>query len=799
MNGLNISRRTARAMLFVGTCLAALPSAALAQSTDDDESAQETSGNVIIVTATKRAENLQDVPLAISAISGEDLEAAGAADLTDVLVRTPGLSLTRTTRSNNNVAIRGLSSLVQNASDFPVVSSYINEVPISEARIPDVGLLDLARVEVLRGPQGTLYGEGAMGGTIRFVTNAPDPNDFTASGTAEISSTRGGSENYRLTGVVNAPIATDVAALRVAGFYEDNAGFVDNVFTGGQNADAFEQYGGRASLLIRPSTDLSITLTGMYQKLDAGLGPIVFTQALAGVSPPQLTDANVGETTAFSQVDEFTEDELYILNGLIEYDFGFASLTSSTSYYDRERTLLTDELQTSRQLEAGFTPLTANPGLAPIFGPLGLAGPFVLQNGTQVGATQTNQIFAQEIRLVSNNTGPFRWTLGGYYREREVSSDVTTDVPDLIPVNEALLLVPPAFGGPLSGAPNFAGRIQETSANVDYRQYAVFGEVEFDITDKLTVLGGLRYLDERVEAANSIGAIDPIPGPTFLQLNTAVFMTQPLNEDEVLYKVGLSYEPDDDFLLYAQVANGVRPGGLNERANPNPAPGTDSPLTFSSDSVVSYEVGAKTSWLDNQLILNLAAFYTDWSDIQFSDGRDPQFPVTRNAASAEVKGIELELVAFPSDNFEVGGAFAYTDAEFAEDSLPQVIGGNTIFLIEEGQRLPIVADLTASMYAQWTYPISSSVDLVTYGDIALIGDRVNSTTREDTAPTIGLADTLESYVEANLRIGIETDRFSVTAFANNLFDNFAELGGAPATGFSRNTPRTIGVRLGVNY
>lgn len=797
-------------ILLSGACLAAVATPAAAQQTISSENIAaaasevatprgETSDNIIVVTANRRIQNVQDVPIAISAIDGDQLAATGATDLTDLVSRAPGLSFTRTARSNNRIAIRGLSSLVLSASDFPVVSSYVDEVPISESRIPDVGLLDLARVEVLRGPQGTLYGEGAMGGTVRFVTNKPDTNLFEGNVSGEYGSIRGGGDSYRVNGVLNLPIASDLVGLRIAGFYEDNGGFVTNVATGERNADAFDRYGGRASLLVTPSDRLSVTLTGMYQKFDGGLSPIVFREFVPGETPAAFPAAATSEISSFSQAVSANEDELYIFNGLVEYEFDFATLTSSTSYYDRKRNTQADELQTSGAIEAGITPLTTNPALAPIFEMFGVAGPFVVSQGTQVDAEETNQVFAQELRLVSNNDGPFSWTIGGYYREREVSSTVNTAVPDLIPVNNALLAVPPAFGGPLSGNTNFNGEVQFTQAIIDYRQYALFGEVQWEFAEGLTVTGGLRYLNERVEAQNQISAINAVaPGPDFFTFPNTVFDTDPLTQEDVLYKIGLSYQPNPDVLLYGQVANGTRPGGLNERSNPSPAAGTDSPLTFSSDSVVSYEVGAKTQFLDGALTANIAAYYTDWSDIQFNDSRDPQFPVTRNAASAEVKGIELELTARPDSNFEAGAVFSYIDAAFSEDSLPQTFGGNAVFLIEDGQRLPITPEVSVSFYGQWTYPVSDDMNIVTYGDVLLIDDRLANVARSDTARA-GLSGTLDSYVEANFQIGLETERFTITAFVNNIFDEFAELGGVNASGISRNEPRTIGLRGQINF
>ncbi len=766
-----------------------------AESGETDEGAIEE----IIVTATKRAMNIQDVPMAITAIGGDYLESTGASDLSDIVLRTPGLSFSQNDRSNMRIALRGLSSLVRTSSDFPVVSSYIDDVPISESSIPDVGLLDLARVEVLRGPQGTLYGEGAMGGTVRFVTNKPNTQEFEGNIAPEFSSTSEGTTNSRVSGVANFVLSEDAAALRIAGFYEDYGGYVDNVAPGNEeeNADAFERYGVRASLLWEPTDLLSLTLTGMYQEYSGGLQPVVFPEVVPGLTPRLFPPELAGETSGFRQALTEADDELTVINGVIAYDLDFATFTSSTSYYRRDRDHANDETNTSAVIEAALTPLTTNPGLQPFFDAFGVAGPFVVNNGTQVFADEGNRTFAQELRLVSTADNRLQWTVGAYYRDREVFSNVEVFSPDIIPVNQALVAASDFLGVPLTGDPDFAGRIQGSTANIQYRQYAVFGEAEYALSDRWSILGGLRYLDEEVEATNSISAIiADAPGPDFFTVPTVVFDTEPVSESNLLYKLGLSFFASDDALLYGQIANGIRPGGLNERAN---ALDPNSPLSFDSDSLVSYEIGAKTTWFDRALTVNAATYFTDWKDIQFADARDPQFPVTRNAARSEVKGLELELAGYPGESLQTGLVISLMDAEFSENSLPIGTPPDQVYLVADGQPLPIAPDVTIGAFGEWTYPISDASDFLAYAEVVYVGEREANTAREETAPRPGTYGTLDSYTEMNLQLGLDYERYTVTVFANNLLDEYAHLGGRIITGYSRNAPRTVGVRFRADF
>lgn len=429
--------------------LSVCPSAANAQEAAPDEFKDPTE---IVVTAGKREQNIQDVAGAVTAVSGESLTKSGAVDISDFVTKAPGLAFTRRGPSQNRLSIRGLTSFSGTDSEFPMVGLYIDEVPISDSVAPDAGLIDLERVEVLRGPQGTLYGEGSMGGTVRFVSAKPKLSAFEGSANGELSTTRFGGTNYSGSAVVNAPIVTDKVGLRLVGFYQKDSGFVDNAALGTKNDDAYKRYGARGTLLAKPSDDLTVTLSGTYQNFSGGLEPVVFRKAIPGITPPLLT--RFGDTVAYRQVDEKLKDRLALGSLVINYDFGTATLTSATSYYDRKIRGVNDETYTSRVIEAGFAPLAAAFGIDPFF----------LQNGTVVNFASDKKTFAQEVRLVSDGKTALRWTFGGYYRNRKNVSLIDTKAPDVIPII--------GFFNPAT-----QGEILNTFSSVKFEQYAVFGEI----------------------------------------------------------------------------------------------------------------------------------------------------------------------------------------------------------------------------------------------------------------------------------------------------------------------------------
>ena len=767
-----------RCALLVATALSLTLIAPAYAQTDDagDDAAYDT----IVVTAAKREQRLIDVATSITNVGEEDIIRSGAADIASISTRIAGLNFSRRGPSQNQISLRGLTNTVGADTEFPMIGFYVDETPLPDTNVPDVAFADLARVEVLRGPQGTVYGESSMGGTVKLVTNKPDLSAFSGRATAEVSTTEDGGASYEGSAVVNVPLVQDVAALRVVGTYQDDGGFIDNAATGEKDADAFDRYSVRATLLVEPTDRLSLTASATYQELDQGLDSFIFpdddriiTQSLA---------TGFSETSVFRQSDTFAEEELFLASFVAEYEFDGFTLTSATGYYDRDFNRAGDQPNAAIQFEAS----PAVQGLS-----LALAGePFVVTNGIPTTRLAEQEVFTQEVRLTSTGDSPLQWIVGAYYRDRETIASTATSAPDFVPLVTIF-------------TPDYTGNVQSVTEDVGYEQISVFGELQYSLTDQLTLIGGLRWFEEtftgqQTSTAANLTAIDPntgfpIPGEFGADI-VGIGERVESTENKVLGRVGASFAPTDNSLIYATVAQGFRPGGINTRADLN-ASEAQSPRAYDSDEVLTYELGGKTTFAGGDGFVNIAGFFTEASDLQFRDDTDPIFNVIRNAGEAEILGAELEVAYSITQDLNVGFNVTVQESEFVENALQRSDG---VFLIEDGQRIPIARDLTLGAYVDYRRPITSDLDFTFYGDLTHVGDAVSGTTRTDIDPTAAFI-TLNSYTLLNTRFGIENDRWSLTAFVENLTDEFAEQGGNSTFGINRNKPRTYGVIAAVNF
>lgn len=528
----------------------------------DTESSEEASPNVIVVTAQKREQVLIDVPISITAISGDTLERRGASTIEDLQYAVPGVSITQFSPGQQRVQMRGVSVF----SGLPTVGVYLDEMPLnleSNQTGQDVRLLDIKRLEVLRGPQGTLYGQGAVGGSIRYITNDVDLDGFSASASGEVAAIDGGGTNWRGDAVVNIPLSEDRVGLRLAGSYQRFGGWVDNPLLGDKNVNSGDSYALRAKLRFDISDAFRVVLTGQHQDLELGAN--------------NLSDA---AQQVFDTVPTPFTSRATLLNGLATYDFGGVTLLSSSSYIKRKDSLTYDLTPTL----VPFIPLlTGSPAPA----------------GTTVATTQprTSEVFTQEVRLSSNGAGPFVWTLGGFFRDSKSRTNSTSVVnPDILPPGLVL------FGA--------SGTSPE-----DSRSWAVFGEGSYDLTDTLTALVGLRYFeDRRIQDATST-----LFGATAIDKQQATFTA-------LSPRFNLSWQPSDQVNIYANVGKGFRSGGFNLTSSGGGAtvPGSFSPdvlwtyevgakfesddRRFSGDLAIYRNV-----WNDVQVVTNVANLPTNFT------------------------------------------------------------------------------------------------------------------------------------------------------------------------------------------
>jgi len=568
----------------------------------------------IIVTAQKREEKLSQTPLSLSVLSANDLNAISATQFRDFATTVPGLSFTTTGVGHSQVNLRGVTTGDDNS---PLVGIYVDEVPYgsttafagSAQLALDVGLFDVERVEILRGPQGTLYGASTMGGLLKYVPKAPDTTAFGGTARAGISSTDHGGVSYDVASAINMPLSEGKAAVRLGGFYSQDGGYIDNVQLGKDDVNQADVYGGRGDFLWSPSDRLSVRV-GLYGQNIARDGSI---QADFDVATGKPID---GELNQFVTLDEPFDQQFRLASATVKYKFDFAELTSVTSYQ-------TADVHTFLDATDLYVPLLALFGID-----------FLSAMG--VDYTIETDKFVQELRLASTGDR-LDWLVGAFYTSEDSKNSQQV----------------PGYGLDGSLVPIDFGTLEIPST---YDEIAGFATLTLHATSKLDLQGGLRYSHNSQEQEQKGSGLLVGPAPK-----------RDSSEDPVTYLASLRYLANDHLMSYLRVASGYRPGGPNIVLND---PVTGEPLanpTFDSDSLTSYEAGIKISNSDRRYALDAAIYQIDWDDIQIIAAING-VGVTANAASARSRGAELTLTGRPVESLTLVGAFAYTDAELTEDS-----------------------------------------------------------------------------------------------------------------------------------
>jgi outer membrane receptor protein involved in Fe transport len=687
----------------------------------------------VIVTATKRGlVNVQDVAISLRAITGAELKDRGATVFDQWSRSVPGLVFQDQGPGDKRYIIRGVQSI-----GAATVGVYLDDAVITGSNAEDDGggknvdirLFDIERIEVLRGPQGTLYGTSSMSGTIRILSNKPDLGELYGNTGLEISDTRFGDVNYTVNGTINVPVITDKVAIRATGWRVDDSGYINNIRLGNEDINTEETSGGRLSLAIKPTDRLTLNGQVLVQDQDIGGKSFFF---------PADGELNQSEYTAGGR-----KDQASIYQGSLNYDFGSMAFDFSSAYLDRDVDFQFDS-----------TPILIFFGVPDL--------PAVTLQ------PEKSSIWTNEARLSSAFSGPLQFIAGALYQQQErdfESSVISVD----------------ANGIPTRSTPDIFGRI--SSRDVD--QYALFGEASFDITPQLTALAGVRWFKSKEHAISQ--EVFPFfggpPEPTRDVRST---------ETKVTPKFSLSYKVTDDAMIYALAAQGFRQGGTNSG-------GFGSvivvPFEFEADSLWNYEIGAKTSWLDRRVVLNVSAYTIRWSNMQ-TKNRNPQgFVFIGNAGTATTDGFEVELNTLPSRGLEISGSVAYQKARLTEDQ-PLAEIDTDVGL--DGDRIPNVPKWTASASAQYSFPVSGDIEGLTRADYSYVG---SSNTYFNSRSEF--FQNLDAYSLLNLKAGFRTERWEATLFVNNLFDKRAEVDklfqiDAPLSVFTTR-PRTIGVNLGVSF
>ena len=747
-----------KSYLKLGTAAGVLLMPALVSAQSSDLRIEE-----IIVTATKRAESIQDIPVSVAAFSGEQLFSQGISDFSELATAIPGVSLQEGGAGYRSVYIRGVSSERGNS---PTTGFYLDE-----AYVPPGGVVqtiiepiyfDVERVEVLRGPQGTLFGGGSMGGTLRVINNKPDPSGFAAAVGAELSGTTDGGFNYELSGMVNMPLAEDKAALRIAGTWRDRDGFIDRLVgdfsdparagVGAiervEDVDDEQVANIRAALQVNATDRLTITPSLHYIDLETG--------GFSAFDTPTSTRDQRRQVN----FDETVQDEFILGNLLVEYDLDDYQILSSTAYSNRDTFFIEDG--------SDFTVESF------------LLVPFYVETG--VDGTRDEDLLTQELRFSTTGDQRLQFVTGAYYEKYERDAGLLWIIPGAAATFPAFA---PFF------FPNDVAFDQQTA--LDRRQFALFGEAEYSITEQLSLSVGLRYYDYKIETQNINRGVAENPVTA--------------NEDGVNPRISLSYDFTDEHMVYATVAKGFRPGGPNRVFTPQSDAACrttfeDAGLSvspegqieaFGSDSLWNYELGAKTQWADGRFTANVAGYYIEWDDIQQLFFPPCGFGATANFGKAEIYGLEVDFNLLLTENFSLFGGFNYNDAEIAED-IPE---------------LNVTEGTEVQSAPKWGVNLSARLDFETPLNIpgfALINYRyVDESFRDFTRNNPNKFH--ESYSLVNARVGLVNEDWQVAVFVDNLTDeapavtNFLSTFG-PVASRERNftlRPRTYGVTFRTDF
>lgn len=704
----------------------------------------------VVVTATKRGEvALQDVAASVQAIDGDLLRRTGADGLEDYMKLVPGLVPVSSGTGQSQIVLRGVNSArIAHAQPQAqgTVAVYINEIPVTSTGFnPDLNLFDLARVEVLRGPQGTLYGASSMAGAIRLITNQPTPERLEGKISFGGGGTQDGDPEYGLKGLINVPLGERVAVRAVA--YGTHAGgFIDNMAAGHaeDNYNAEDTVGGRVSLGYSGER-LSLVGTVMYNKLEADGRPDEYVRATRPTLLANLTDER--QTIRF--VDDPFEDELAIYNLTADYDFAPVHLTSSTTFADRNF---------HNTLDDTFRIVTLLPvSLAQV--------PYVaFFNDTDT------QSLVHETRLSSKTTGPLRWVAGVYYQDEDKSFDQSTDAPGF-DAAVGLRGIPPSsvFG---ASKPN---QVLEAFKDIGTKQKAAFGEVSYDITKQLELTVGLRWFDYEVDVDLRAAGIAN---------RGATRVVDTLKEDGVNKKAKLTYRITDDKLVYLDYAEGFRMGGVGDFIPTGPGglcAGQQVDASYKSDDLSSIELGAKTSWMDNRLVANAAVYRINWKDIQSTRFLTCGFQFVTNAGRMVNTGLELEFAYQLAEGLTArfGGSYVDTDVKEA------VPGFN-----QEGDEAPYVPNLSVATSLEYGANMFAGFGFVR-GDFNYVGGSRSEFSRTSVE--------VPPYSILDLTLGYEWNDWEMSFYTKNLFDRRVVTNVDPDRNqppqYSLGRPRTLGVAV----
>ena len=730
---------------------------------------------MLVVTATRRSESIQDVPLNISAVGAEQIEQQGLTDLTQLSGWVPGLYVVdQGARAADRIVIRGLNADPSAAAEAlgndggETVATYVGEIPI----YVNLKLNDMQRVEVLMGPQGTLYGAGTLAGAIRYIPNKPefDSSQFILRGNA-FTYSESDDPGGEIGMTVNWPIS-NTFAVRASIDYLDDPGFIDYPFlvreAGVSNADPDltdaadvsanlrgkddvndqQTTSGRVALRWQPNDILDATLTYYFQYQDSGGRQINHSDSASFIDDYE-------SALRFEEPNDRDND---LISLELTADLGFAELTSATGYSEYEENGIRDQTDLLISLEYSYE---AFPSFSA----------FTSEDWDE-------DTFTQEIRLVSTGDGRLGWIAGAFYNDQQVDNSSREFTPnyDLFAIAE--------FGGvqPRPDSLEYFA-VQE----IELTETALFGELSYDITDDWQVVVGTRWYDYELDEQDAVDLPlyytvfvgDRGPNDIFLD-----FVSNDQSDDGFLFKINTSYHFNEDLMGYLTISDGYRLGGVNALPTcPDPLPpgqtvcALPGELLFENDETTNYEIGLRSEWLDNTLRVNGSIYYMQWDDPQLASAtQNGLSPITVNGKEAATYGGEVSFDWSISDNWAVRGSYAYTNAELTDDA-PNLVpsinppGFQSTLTYEDGEdgdRLPGSPEHQGSLFVVYERPLANGMALEFNYGVSAISDVLTRTGNR------GGGEELDGFAIQDLAVHLHANQWTATLYAKNLADEYGE-------------------------
>jgi iron complex outermembrane recepter protein len=732
--------------------------------------AQEAQNDEIIVTATKRSESIQDVPMSIQALGTERLEELNVSSFEDYAQHLPSVTFQQSAPGFARTFMRGVANGENgnHSGPLPSVGIYLDEQPVSTITgALDVHVYDVARVEALAGPQGTLYGASSLAGTVRIITNQPDPTEFSAGYSFEANSIDGGDTGHVAEGFINMPLSSN-AAIRLVAWNEHQGGFIDNILAtrtyptcdagpnngtctitneafAGDDYNPVDIIGGRAALRIDLNENWTITPSIMGQETRA--------EGVFGFDP------DVGDLAVSHYLPEEAEDQWYqaalTINGRI-HDL---DITYAGAFMGRALDTVSDYSDYSFFYDVLYN----------------------FYNYDETGALYTDPSQgiigrdrftkeSHELRIATPGENRLRF-IGGLFYQRQ-----THDIEQRYVINNL-------FDD--HEVPGWDDTIWLTEQDRIDRDWAAFGQLSFDFTDRLTGTVGLRAFRSNNTLVGFFGYGAGFSGgtgeaacfdPTPYEGAPCVNLDRGIEEEGTTHSVNLTYDISDDIMVYGTWSTGFRPGGVNRRIFQTPF--------FNSDTLSNYELGIKSDWADGRFRFNAALFQQDWDDFQFSFLGENGLTEVRNAGSARIRGVETDMTWRPNDQFTLSGAAMFLDSETLQNYcslIPQpdpdpwlqttdCPSVDSDLLAPEGTQLPVAPDIKADLTARYEFPFMGAEAYTQASVIYQSGATQDLRTFES-----GIIGSLPAYTAVDLSMGFSFDLFDLDFFLRNATDERGEL------------------------